>query len=186
MDILIASRPYEGTIQDIQKFEKTFPNIRIKGDDDSETICEDINSVIEYRLYLVFDYLENTTIKSTVRGVDEAVLLPATVDEAYEKILSRSTKPNETRTAILILLAAYRPLTLREMQIELGLTLDTPYLEPDKAFKLRLREWYGLFVTVHDEKTYFLHQTAREFLPLSLRPCRVQLLQYGRIRSAFA
>jgi hypothetical protein len=128
--------------------------------------------------------------KAPFEDLTRPVLLPATVDEAYEKILSRS-KPNETRKAILILLAAYRPLTLREMQIALGLTLDTPCLEsldlePDKAFKLRLREWCGLFVTVHDEKIYFLHQTARE----SLLPFAASLsgptTQYGRIRSAFA
>ncbi|TLS22404.1 uncharacterized protein PpBr36_09672 [Pyricularia pennisetigena] len=31
-------------------------------------------------------------------------------------------------------------------------------------FKKRLREWCGLFITVHDKRAYFLHQTAREFL----------------------
>ncbi|KAL8382976.1 hypothetical protein RB595_006647 [Gaeumannomyces hyphopodioides] len=197
--ILMTSRPYEGTVQHIQDLEKSFPNIRIRGEDDSETIREEINSVIEYRvsrmdkfsddlkahlrtrlmnithrtylwLYLVFEHLKHTHVKKTVLGLDKAFEdLPKTVDEAYEKILSRSTAPQETRKAILILLAAYRPLKLREVQIAVELAPDAACpesldLEPDQEFKQRLRGWCGLFVTVHDDKVYFLHQTAREFL----------------------
>ncbi|KAL8409624.1 hypothetical protein RB594_007901 [Gaeumannomyces avenae] len=200
LKILMTSRPYEGTVQHIQNLEKAFPNIRIKGEDESETIREEINSVIEHRvhqmdkfsddlkahlrtrlmsithrtylwLYLVFEHLKGPDIKQTARGLDRSLLedLPKTVDEAYERILSRSKAPQVTRKAILILLGAYRPLSLREVQIALELAPDTPCsgsldLEPYRAFKRRLRECCGLFVTVHDNKVYFLHQTAREFL----------------------
>ena len=37
-------------------------------------------------------------------------------------------------------------------------------LEPDEAFKQRLREICGLIITVCEGRLYFLHQTAREFL----------------------
>ena len=37
-------------------------------------------------------------------------------------------------------------------------------LEEEEDFKLRLRSWCGLFVSIHHGKVYFLHQTAREFL----------------------
>ncbi|EJT68836.1 hypothetical protein GGTG_13589 [Gaeumannomyces tritici R3-111a-1] len=225
MKIFLTSRPYQGTIRHIQGLEKSFPNIRIRGEDDSETIREEINSVIEYRVdrmefgddlkahlkqrlmhicqktlslviheseecivspflcpskrmvvlvdihkVCVFDHLESHVIKNTVQGLDKAVEnLPATVNEAYEKILSRSSHPTETRKAILILLAAYRPLTLHEMQVAVGLDTDSTSLqsldlEPDESFGRRLRDWCGLFITVHDDKVYFLHQTAREFL----------------------
>ncbi|EJT77594.1 hypothetical protein GGTG_02700 [Gaeumannomyces tritici R3-111a-1] len=200
LKILMTSRPYEGTVQHIQDLEKAFPNIRIKGEDESETIREEINSVIEHRvhqmdkfsddlkahlrtrltsithrtylwLYLVFEHLKGPDVKQTARGLDRSLLedLPKTVDEAYEGILSRSKAPQVTRKAILILLGAYRPLNLREVQIALELAPDTVCpgsldLEPDQAFKRRLRECCGLFVTVHDDKVYFLHQTAREFL----------------------
>ncbi|KAI1132729.1 hypothetical protein F5Y10DRAFT_292416 [Nemania abortiva] len=203
LKILMTSRPYQNTVQHIQELEESFPNIRIKGEDESETLREEINSVIEYRvsrvkkfddglkahlkqrllaithrtylwLYLVFEYLGNTTIKSTRQGLDKAIeFLPATVEDAYEKILSRSTEPEKTKKAILILLAAYRPLTLDEMQVALDMTLgnispENLDLEPNDKFKLRLRELCGLFITVHDNKVYYLHQTAREFLlPLS-------------------
>ncbi|KAL8299133.1 hypothetical protein RB593_009145 [Gaeumannomyces tritici] len=205
LKILMTSRPYEGTIQHIQDLEKSFPNIRIKGEDDSEIIREEINSVIGYRvsrmdkfsnelkthirarlmsithrtylwLYLVFEHLKRPDVKQTVLGLDRSFLkdLPKTVDEAYEKILSRSTAPQQTRKAILILLGAYRPLKLREVQIAVELAPDAACpgsldLEPDQKFKQRLRAWCGLFVTVHDDKVYFLHQTAREFLlPLAI------------------
>ncbi|KAL8351982.1 hypothetical protein RB601_002347 [Gaeumannomyces tritici] len=200
LKILMTSRPYEGTVQHIQNLEKAFPNIRIKGEDESETIREEINSVIEHRvhqmekfsddlkahlrtrlmnithrtylwLYLVFEHLKGPDVKQTARGLDKSLLedLPKTVDEAYERILGRSRAPQVTRKAILILLGAYRPLNLREVQIALELAPDTACpgsldLEPDRAFKRRLRECCGLFVTVHDNKVYFLHQTAREFL----------------------
>ncbi|KAJ8132161.1 hypothetical protein O1611_g1463 [Lasiodiplodia mahajangana] len=206
LKILMTSRPYQSTVRNIQELEESFPNIRIKGEDESETIREEINSVIEYRvsrmkkfngdlkahlkqrllgithrtylwLYLVFAYLENPTIKNTTQGLDRAIQdLPITVSDAYEKILNRSPQLEETRKAIFILLAAYRPLTLGEMQVALDITTDTTSLgnldlEPDERFKIRLRELCGLFVTVHDKKVYFLHQTAREFLlPLSASP----------------
>ncbi|TLD17323.1 uncharacterized protein PgNI_01055, partial [Pyricularia grisea] len=199
LKILLTSRPYQGTIQHIQKLENSFPNIRIKGEDDSETISEEINAVIEHRvnqihnldttlkkhleerlkgikhrtylwLYLVLHHLEETTFKRTLRGIDSAIqTLPATVNEAYEKILSRSSDPAKARKTVLILLAAYRPLTLHEMQIAVGLRMDTLCLgdldmESDESFGERLRQLCGLFITVHDKRVYFLHQTAREFL----------------------
>ncbi|TLD17067.1 uncharacterized protein PgNI_00723 [Pyricularia grisea] len=37
-------------------------------------------------------------------------------------------------------------------------------MESDENFGELLRQWCGLFITVHDKRVYFLHQTAREFL----------------------
>ncbi|ELQ33829.1 hypothetical protein OOU_Y34scaffold00870g6 [Pyricularia oryzae Y34] len=182
LKILLTSRPYQGTIQHIQKLENSFPNIRIKGEDDSETISEEINAVIEHRVNQIHNLdttlkkhleerlKEETTFKRTLRGIDSAIqTLPATVNEAYEKILSRSSDPAKARKTVLILLAAYRPLTLHEMQIAVGLRMDTLCLgdldmESDESFGERLRQLCGLFITVHDKRVYFLHQTAREFL----------------------
>ncbi|ELQ32321.1 hypothetical protein OOU_Y34scaffold01189g3 [Pyricularia oryzae Y34] len=196
LKILLTSRPYQGTIHDIQKLEDSFPNIRIKGEDDPETISEEINAVIEHHvghlkldttlkkhleerlkgtkhrtylwLYLVLDRLKSTPFKQTSGGIDFVIqALPATVNEAYEKILSRSKNRTKARKAVLILLAAYRPLTLREMQIAVDLNIDTQGdldMESDENFKESLREWCGLFIAVHDKRVYFLHQTAREFL----------------------
>ncbi|TLS21308.1 uncharacterized protein PpBr36_10327 [Pyricularia pennisetigena] len=175
LKILLTSRPYQGTIYHIQKLEKSFFSIRIKGEDDSETISEETNAVIEYRVsrFKLDMELDPTLIKhleERLKGIDSAIqTLPATVNEAYEEIFSQSSDPTKARKAILILLAVYRPLTLREMQIAVDLSMNTRCLgdfdmESDENFKTRLREWCGLFITVHDKRVYFLHQTAREFL----------------------
>ena len=68
-----------------------------------------------------------------------------------------------------IILAANRPLTLSELNLALEIDETTQSfqnfeLEGEEDFKLRLRSWCGLFVSIHHGKIYFLHQTAREFL----------------------
>ncbi|KAK5633192.1 hypothetical protein RRF57_008906 [Xylaria bambusicola] len=198
LKVLMTSRPYQNTTRHIQELEDLYQNIRIHGEDESEFIRKEINLVIEYRIsrmkkfsnhrehlkarlldishrtylwvYLVFSYLEDSDIKNTAKGLDAAIQnLPARVEDAYEKILSRSRRPETTKKALFILLGAYRPLTIREMQVALEMNVDITSidmldLESDETFYLRLRELCGLFVTKHDEKLYFLHQTAREFL----------------------
>ncbi|KAI1290474.1 hypothetical protein F5Y03DRAFT_378339 [Xylaria venustula] len=198
--ILMTSRPYRGTIQPIQELEKLYINIRIRGEDETKIIRKEVNAVIEHRVtqlggldsdlrmrvrdhllsiprqhtflwvHLVFEYLEDTRIKMTAKGLEEALHnLSFTVEDAYDKMLRRSTDPETTKKALSILLAAYRPLTLTEMQVALDMNLnitseDMLDLEPDDAFYRRLRELCGLFITQHNGKLYFLHQTAREFL----------------------
>jgi hypothetical protein len=73
------------------------------------------------------------------------------------------------RKALAIILAARRPLTLSEMSVAMEVdantkSIDDLDLEPEHEFKLRLRSWCGLFVSVYHGRIYFLHQTAREFL----------------------
>ncbi|TEY39703.1 hypothetical protein BOTCAL_0453g00070 [Botryotinia calthae] len=121
-------------------------------------------------VYLVFDYLKSHIFKKTATGVDSAIKdLPASVNEAYEKILSKSQNNQMVRKALCIVLAAHRPLTLAEMNIALNIDTESrprEYLdlEPVEEFKTTLRNWCGLFISIHQSKVYFLHQTAREFL----------------------
>lgn len=97
---------------------------------------------------------------------------PLTVDAIYNKILSDAKDPNETRTLLHIILVAKRPLTWREMDVALEVQrrpgckyLDDLSLENDEeGFKRRFRASVGFFVTIHDEKLYLIHQTARQFL----------------------
>ncbi|PON29598.1 ankyrin repeat domain-containing protein [Trichoderma gamsii] len=42
--------------------------------------------------------------------------------------------------------------------------LDSLDLEDESDFKSRLRSWCGLFISIHQGRVYFLHQTARESL----------------------
>ncbi|KAK3950845.1 ankyrin repeat-containing domain protein [Pseudoneurospora amorphoporcata] len=128
---------------------------------------------IEHRtylwIYLVFDYLEDANLKKTPKGVVDAMKnLPRNVNEAYERIFSRSRDQAMARKALYIILAAYRPLTVSEMNIAVNIDPTLESLEEldedDVDFEKRLRSSCGLFISVHHGNVYFLHQTAREFL----------------------
>ncbi|KAH7115655.1 hypothetical protein EDB81DRAFT_669179, partial [Dactylonectria macrodidyma] len=176
-------RPYEKVVSPFKRLEKLYPHIRIPGEDESEDISQEVNVVIKYRvdqlavaaeikdhleqrlleikhrtylwLYLVLDYLQSFRFERTEEGVDSIVRnLPGTVEEAYEKILSKPENKKEAQ---------------EEMNIALKITtksksINDLRLEHDNDFKDTLREWCGLFVSIYDGKVYFLHQTAREFL----------------------
>jgi ankyrin repeat protein len=127
-------------------------------------------------VYLVFDYLETSDIKRTNKGIDCAIItLPKNVNEAYERILSKSKKHATVRKVLSLILAACRPLTLAEMNVAVNTDSSTRSirdldLEEEEDFKSHLRSWCGLFVSIHHDQVYLLHQTAREFLLAPLSP----------------
>ncbi|KPA35236.1 hypothetical protein FLAG1_12087, partial [Fusarium langsethiae] len=121
-------------------------------------------------VYLVFDYLKKDDFKRTLNGVKSAIaILPKTINEAYEQILNKAKDDPMIPKVLRIILAASRPLTLSEMNVAVNIddkcqSIDDLDLEDDEDFKARLRSWCGLFVSIHQDSIYFLHQTAREFL----------------------
>ncbi|KAE8394506.1 hypothetical protein BDV23DRAFT_5179 [Aspergillus alliaceus] len=127
-------------------------------------------------LHLVFDIIKQNPSEYGRRPDVEALLsnLPLEVSEAYEKILDRSKDPIHTETLLQIILAAARPLTLDEANVALTLALQKQpftsytslesYLWPRKVFKSTVKNLCGLFISVHESKLSFIHQTAREFL----------------------
>ncbi|PGH01089.1 hypothetical protein GX51_05404, partial [Blastomyces parvus] len=127
-------------------------------------------------VYLVFDYLRAEDFKRTPKGVDSTIdTLPENVNQAYEQILNKSNRHSTVRKVLSIILAAARPLTLSEMNVAMSIdhTSESIYdldLESNKDFKIRLRSWCGLFVSIYQSKVHFLHQTAREFLLSNLSP----------------
>jgi ABC-type oligopeptide transport system ATPase subunit len=144
-------------------------------------LSDDIKSYLENRLhetthrtylwlYLIFDHLEKEHFKKTLKGVASTVaMLPRSVNEAYGQILNKSKEQSTVRKALSIILAASRPLTLSEMNIAMNVddTSQSIYdldLENEGDFKSRLRSWCGLFISIHQGRIYFIHQTAREFL----------------------
>jgi hypothetical protein len=199
---LLTSRPYDQIVLKFQVFLDAFPNIHIPGEEESETISQEVNHVIKYRVerlgrkhklsdeikrhlkdqlleithrtylwvYLVFDYLDSKPFKKTAKGVKDAIaILPTTIHQAYERILERSIEQSMVRKALAIILAARRPLTLSEMNVAMNIDNSTHSitdldLEGEEDFKIRLRSWCGLFVSIHHDQVYLLHQTAREFL----------------------
>ena len=202
---LLTSRPYTQIISEFHHVGNSFPNVWIPGEEESETISQEVNLVIKYRVaqlaqrkrlshkmrdylekklqganhrtylwaYLVFDDLEKD-FKATEKGIDAALLNPPrTVNEAYAKILTKSQNYDKARIALNIILAAIRPFTVREMNIAMEVeendggylkSVEDLDLEEDDRFQLRLRSWCGLFISIHHERIYFMHQTAREFL----------------------
>ncbi|KAF3220107.1 hypothetical protein TWF106_006851 [Orbilia oligospora] len=97
--------------------------------------------------------------------------LPTTVDEAYERILSKSRNLEEAKKLLQIVVAAERPLTLEEMNLAMALALrdghqsyDDVDLKPAERFREEIRDLCGLIVTIVDSKIYLLHQTVKEFL----------------------
>lgn len=121
-------------------------------------------------VYLVFDYLEKENFKKTLKGVKCAlVTLPQTVNEAYERILSKSKQDPMVRRVLNIVFAAERPLRLAEMNaaVNIDILSRTIDLEREEDLKFRLRSWCGLFISIYRDNIYFIHQTAREFLQSS-------------------
>ena len=120
-------------------------------------------------VYLVFDYLESEGFKKTERGIAASLQgLPKDVNQAYERILSKSKDNEKARLLLGMTLAAERPLTLAEMNVAVHAhSARSCYdmdLEDDEDFRKTLRNWCGLFVNIYNGKVEFLHQTAREFL----------------------
>ncbi|KAJ9264731.1 hypothetical protein DTO280E4_6141 [Paecilomyces variotii] len=99
-------------------------------------------------------------------------LIPASVNTAYEMILSRVPDGQEqtARKILQIIVAARRPLTLEEMAMALGIAISSDSQAANEArldlqgLDKKIRHLCGLFVYIADKKVYLIHQTAREFL----------------------
>lgn len=121
-------------------------------------------------VYLVLNFIENTINVSNTMIIEATLNMPTTVNEAYERILSKSFDTQQARKALHIIVAAARPLTLKEMNFALVLEngdcqpYDELALVPDDRFRESLRNICGLCVVVVDSKVYLLHQTVKEFL----------------------
>ncbi|KAF3185555.1 hypothetical protein TWF788_004377 [Orbilia oligospora] len=128
-------------------------------------------------VYLVLDLIEkdpNTNIGIDKDTIDKVTSqLPKTIDEAYEKILSRSYKRGEAERLLQIVVATSRPLGLEEIYVAFNLkeshqSYDS--LKPElnskemEKFGDDVRDRCGLFVRVVESKIYLIHQTAKEFL----------------------
>ncbi|KAL7903129.1 ankyrin repeat-containing domain protein [Trichoderma sp. SZMC 28014] len=119
-------------------------------------------------VYLTLDLIESDIIVDRTIS-NAASCIPKTVDEAYERILSKSCDFDQAKKILHIVVAAARPLTLEEMNLALALSTshrsnDDIKLKPEERFHQELRDTCGLFITIIGSKIYLLHQTAKEFL----------------------
>ena len=129
-------------------------------------------------LHLTLDVIENT-LESTIHDLRLLITrLPRSVEDAYEKILMRVSGSEYAQTArslLHIVVATHRPLTLGEMQLVLAINKNLEHGEPcesysdlvrqsEDAFRVKLRNLCGLFLSIVDSRVYLIHQTAKEFL----------------------
>ena len=121
-------------------------------------------------LYLAIEGVRDIYRESLRPHKESILLLPATVEDAYEKILERGAIKNKDNIykILRIVVGARRPLTVNEMAVALSVdTSQSAELEMDveKAhLETNLRQWCGLFVFINHSRIYLIHQTAKEFL----------------------
>ncbi|KAB8276172.1 hypothetical protein BDV30DRAFT_224554 [Aspergillus minisclerotigenes] len=107
-------------------------------------------------VYLTLNLIENIKDIDKTRILDATSDLPKTVDDAYERILSRSEECPKARKLLHIVVGATRPLTLQEMNLALILSeKHQSYRELELRSEDRIREnirdLCGLFITVVEE-----------------------------------
>jgi hypothetical protein len=120
-------------------------------------------------LHLIFDRIESKPRINTEIAMNLLQELPPTVYAAYDAILQKSNDPVKAKKLLNIIVAAVRPLFLKEIGVALYIKAETHHLENLEfqeidQLQTTLRDVCGLFVTVVNEKVYLLHQTAKEFL----------------------
>ena len=197
LKFLVTSRPY-------YDIEESFDHktIRLAGEDESETIKNEINLVIMDRvpkiasrkgldgrtqaalqnrllqtenrtylwLHLTLESVEKAFGVDTPQNMEVFIReLPRTIDQAYEVMLRRCPRPEQARKMLHIVLAAQRPLTLREMNMAYNIesgqrSREEVDLRPEESFDSYIKNVCGLLVRIYDSKIFLLHQTVKEFL----------------------
>ncbi|KAN0081030.1 hypothetical protein V8E54_004234 [Elaphomyces granulatus] len=120
-------------------------------------------------VHLTLDLIESDIDIDKIGIVNATSHLPKTVYEAYDRILSKSHDSKKAKRILHIIVAAARPLSLKEMALALTIrgnhrSYSDVDLKPEDRFRETIRDICGLFVTIIDSRIYLLHQTAKEFL----------------------
>ncbi|KIL89241.1 hypothetical protein FAVG1_07635 [Fusarium avenaceum] len=123
---------------------------------------------VQHRTYLwvhlTFDIIDRELDINATTLDNITSRLPQTVEEAYDKIMSRSRNTIKATKMLHLILAAERPLTLAEMSVALELeghhqTYRSLEMEPEDRFREKMRDICGL-ATVIDSRVFLLHQTS--------------------------
>ncbi|KAJ4856607.1 ankyrin repeats (3 copies) domain-containing protein [Trichoderma breve] len=168
LKFLVTSRPFGNIRQGFQPLQVSgMPIIHLSGESEEEMkkIAAEIDIYIRARLmrvpnrtylwvHLTLDLIEND-INIDKAGILRATThIPKTVDEAYNRILSKT---------------AERALSLEELGFALSIqrhhrSCNDIDIKHEDRLRENIRDTCGLFVTVIQSRVYLLHQTAREFL----------------------
>ena len=137
-------------------------------------------------LHLILEEIRED-LSSTSTGLGKIIgSMPRSIEEAYETILVRVEKrgfASQARRLLHVVLGAEMPLTLAEMNNAMAIddeivengcfkTYKACSLEPEDAFRVRIRNLCGLFVSIAESRIYLIHQTAKNFL-VQTQPCNI-------------
>jgi len=116
-------------------------------------------ALVFLELKKMIEYAENELLEAIKR-------IPSTIDEIYERILSKSFNDKKIKRLLHIICAASRSLTLTKMNRALSIQENDRIaaLVSPQSFKDVVRNLCGLFISIQNEKIYLIHQTTKEFL----------------------
>ncbi|KAH8696324.1 hypothetical protein BGW36DRAFT_428337 [Talaromyces proteolyticus] len=170
----------EDEIQKISKEIDIFIKVKVRltgiklmlEEDEQEFLLQELMRVPNRTylwVHLILDLIDHKDDIDKIGIIEATSHLPKTLNEAYEKILSRSRDSEAAKRLLHVVVAAGRPLTLKEMNVALALreghrSFNDLQLKSEERFREIIRDLCGLFVTVIDSRIYLIHQTAKEFL----------------------
>jgi nucleoside phosphorylase/tetratricopeptide (TPR) repeat protein len=124
-------------------------------------------------LHLIWDELEQSRKHTKKAFLKKIGSLPSTVEDAYERILTRNSRGDQEEAKVLlhIVIGARRPLRVREMDVAFQLAVESlnglqhQDLDLDsEQLKARIRELCGPIVLINNNRVHLINQTAKEFL----------------------
>ncbi|KAF2801536.1 ankyrin [Mytilinidion resinicola] len=151
-------------------------------DESEKQALEDDLLQMTHRTYLWLRLvIEEIRIRWSVTKKERTKLigtLPDTVYEAYEAILTRSLDRTKKRKLLCIVLAAGRPLTLKEMNIALAVedehrSYDELSLHSESRFQIVIRNLCGLFAIHWGIAETGVHEAHKTLLQPALELCDV-------------
>ncbi|KAL2807696.1 hypothetical protein BJX63DRAFT_425159 [Aspergillus granulosus] len=182
---LLTCRPYKPIVSRFGGLLRTFPNIRIPGEEESETISYKVNHVITHR---VNQLSQKRNLSSEVRRKLEEGLQKTShhtylwvylvfnylEEEGFRKTAKGAesalkTIPRSVNAAYKLILKKSKDRSTVRKVLSIILAASRPLTLPEmniavNDFKSRLRTLCGLFISIYQGRIHFLHQTAREFL----------------------
>ena len=120
-------------------------------------------------LRLIWEIIKKS-LSGTISQMNQLIdKLPSGIQDSYERLLQTCPDCLFAKKVLQIVLVAYRPLTLDEIDLAIGVkeqTLSYADLELEGSSRLQetLPSRCGLMVSIIGSKVYFIHQTVKEFL----------------------
>jgi hypothetical protein len=174
--IRLKAEDYHGIHEDVSCFirEQALRMQNITGCPDavrksleSELIAKADNTFLWASLVLEQIMKSTDASSETFEGVFQQ--LPKRLEDLYDGILGASPEPAMQKKILAILVAARRPLTLKEVNIALAIQA-TDCSESNFQRRLqfdiarRLNGVCGAFIRITNSKDYLIHQTAKKYL----------------------